>query len=212
LAWILLISSGGPIARTEAAEPPALNPFSKAGDAITQQREDAVPGYIEMSDGTIYCGHIYLTRDKRLKIYDPTVERQREIPLSAVKEIECRVAKEWMEREWRPKETANSEILYTGRTYPSRKYTFVLTLKDDRRIEGMLAGIVYIAPDAQPPKPGQPQEDPEELSFVLHDRDKGKIGETLKSLKYLKRIKLGEDACKEGQRKASIRRPSSTKR
>ena len=207
MVWVLLFLGGVPAARSSGADSPAaLNPFSKGGDAIAQQRDDAVPGYVEMSDGSILCGQVYLTRDKRLKIFDPTIERQREIPLQAVKEIECRVAKEWMEREWRPKETANSEILYTGRTYPSRKYTFTLTLSDGRKIDGSLAGIVYLTPEAQP---GQ---EVETESFLLHDRDKGKVGETLKSLKYVKRIKLGEDACNEGKRKAGSHRPKTTKR
>ena len=50
-----------------AAEPPALNPF---GSAAAEQRDDAVPGCLELSDGSLRPGLIYLTRDKRLKIYD----------------------------------------------------------------------------------------------------------------------------------------------
>ena len=34
------------------------------------ERSDAVPGYVELSDGSIHRGRIYLTRGKRLQVYD----------------------------------------------------------------------------------------------------------------------------------------------
>ena len=54
-------------------EPPRLNPFGP----VKRDRDDAAPGYVEMSDGRILVGDIYMTRDKRLKVYDPKMERQR---------------------------------------------------------------------------------------------------------------------------------------
>ena len=50
-----------------ADEPPAINPF---GQTSSSEREDAVPGRLELSDGSAHTGLIYLTRDKRLQIYD----------------------------------------------------------------------------------------------------------------------------------------------
>ena len=96
-----------------AAEPPTIDPFGQAPAA----REDGIPGYIELSDGTVRPGLIYLTRDMRLKVYDEQLQRQREAPLQAVKQIECNVKREWMEREWRFKETTSDEKVYTGRSY-----------------------------------------------------------------------------------------------
>ena len=87
---------------------------------------------------------IYLTRDKRLKIYDEQLQRQREVPLQAVKEIECKVKKEWMEKEWKFKETTSDEKIYTGRSYPAREYLHTITLRDGRTITGPLAAIVYV--------------------------------------------------------------------
>ena len=124
---------------TAAEEPPAINPFGPKSDA----REDAVPGYIETSDGKITPGMLYLTRDMRLKINDQSIQRQREIPLRVVKQIDCAVKKEWMEREWRFKELASDEKLYTGRSYPAREYEHTITLRDGRTIRGPLAAIVY---------------------------------------------------------------------
>ena len=108
------------------------------------EREDALPGFIELSDGSIHFGRVYMTRDKRFKIYDSKLQRQREIPLAKIRQIECKVDKEWEEREWRFKELAKDEKLYTGRSYPAREYSCVVTLRgraDDRRHHYELAVV-----------------------------------------------------------------------
>lgn len=186
-------------------EPPALNPFGP----VRHEREDAIPGYLEMSDGKVYPGAIYMTRDKRLKLYDESLERQREVPLRVVKQIECKVLKEWMEREWRFKELTKAEKYYTGRKYPSREYTHTITLNDDRTITGPLAEIVYVKPylDPKATPSGSYRPEAKVERFMLHKRDKGKPGEDLKSLTYVRLIKLGEEALEEGRRKAARYRP-----
>jgi len=188
-------------------EPPALNPFGP----VRNEREDAVPGYLEMSDGTVYPGAIYMTRDKRLKMYDETLERQREIPLRVVKQIECKVLKEWMEKEWRFKELALNEKYYTGRQYPAREYVHTITLQDDRTIAGPLGEVVYVKPyaDYKETPSGGYRPEAEAQRFLLHKRDKGEPGEDLKSLAYVRLIKLGEEALEEGRRKAARHRPAS---
>ena len=94
-----------------AEEPPSLNPFGK----MPSEREDAMPGYLEMSDGSIHYGQLYMTRDKRFQVYDEKAQRQREVPLRVVKQLDCKVKKEWMEKEWKFKELAKDEKMYTGR-------------------------------------------------------------------------------------------------
>jgi hypothetical protein len=190
IAAVLLLGSS----TVGGAEPPALNPFGQA----PSQREDAVPGYVELSNGSIHAGMIYLTRDKRLQIYDKQLQRQREVPLQAVKKIECSVKREWLEKEWKFKETANDEKLYTGRSYPAREYLHTITLKDGRTITGPLSAIVYVGPLQSVDAPAgtyQPESEPEQ--FLLSKRNKGEMGESLKSLVYVKRIKLGQEALDE---------------
>ena len=172
-----------------AAEPPALNPF---GSTPSSQRDDAVQGVVELSDGSSHPGKIYLTRDKRLQVYDQQLQRQREIPLQAVRKIECTVKREWMEKEWRFKEGANDEKLYSGRSYPAREYLHTITLKNGKTITGPLSTIVYVRPvkpggsaSTDRSKPAEPER------FLLSKRNKGEMGETLKSLVYVKRIRLG---------------------
>ncbi len=184
-------------------EPPAINPFGSTAPA----REDAVPGYIELSNGQVIAGKVYMTRDKRVKAYDSELKRQREIPLNRIQEIECIVLREWMEKEWRFRELAKDEKEYTGRSYPSREYKHAITLTDGRKIEGPLAEVIYIEPEmggqAGSASDGRPYT--EALRFLLHKRQKGKVGEDLKSLVYVKRIKLGEEALAEGKQKAAAK-------
>jgi hypothetical protein len=184
---------------TWADEPPAINPFGP----VPQDREDAVPGYLEMSDGKVYPGGIYMTRDKRLKVYDEKFERQREIPLSAIRQIECKVVKEWTENEWRFKESALDEKLSTGRSYPARQYAYTITLSDGRTITGPVAEILYVRPDSASGDPAGATKR-EAQRFILHKRDKGQLGTSLKALKYVKRIKLGEAALEEGRKRLQI--------
>ena len=206
-ALVLLLAVGAQQRSARADEPPALNPFAPA----KQARDDAMPGYVEMSDGKILAGDIYLTRDKRLKLYDETVKRQREIPLRVVKQIECKVLKQWMEKEWRFKEMANDEKYYTGREYPSREYVHTITLQDDRTITGPLAEIIYVQPFTYSPSESlsyRPAVKPERI--LLSKRDKGEIGSDLKSLSYVRLIKLGEEALEEGRKKAGQYRPETS--
>ena len=181
-----------------AAEPPAINPFGQR----PTQREDAVPGCIELSDGSVHPGLIYLTRDKRLKIYDEQLQRQREIPLRVVTQIDCAVKKEWMEREWKYKETTSDEKMYTGRSYPAREYLHTITLRDGRTITGPLAEIVYVQPQDDSSKTTREgSAEPKVERFVLNKRNKGEAGQELQSLVYVKRIKLGKEAMEEGRKK-----------
>jgi len=183
-----------------AAEPPVISPFGRAAAV----RRDALPGYVEMSHGEIIPGHVYLTRDARLKLHDEKVQRQREVPLRAVRQIQCAVKKEWMERQWRFKELTRAEKVYTGRSYPARQYVHTITLHDGRTLSGGLSAVVYVRPCSHAPsESGKYNTPPQPRRCILHKRDKGKIGEKLESLHYVKLIKLGEAALAEGRKKAA---------
>ena len=176
------------------SEPPALNPFGSAAERVkSPRRGDAVPGFLETSDGKAHPGQITLTRDARLKIFDEQQKKHREIPLKAIKRIDCSVLKEWVEEEWRFKENASDEKYFTGRTYPAREYTHKITLQNGQKIEGTLSGIVYVR--------AEPAENP--TRYLLHKRDKGEPGTDLRSLVYVRTIQLGPKALEEGKRKAA---------
>ncbi len=92
-----------------------------------------------------------MTRDKRLQVWDEQLQREREVPLGVVRQIECSVQKEWMEKEWRFAESASDAKVYTGRAYPAREYTHTVTLEDGRKLTGPLAEILYVQPLAASP-------------------------------------------------------------
>jgi hypothetical protein len=189
----LLVLLALPAARGRQSEPPALNPFGSRAEREDQKRDDAVPGFVEMSDGKVHPGQVMLTRDARLKVFDEQQKKHREIPLKAIKRIDCTVQKEWVEEEWRFKENASDEKYFTGRSYPAREYTQTITLQNGQKIEGTLSGIVYVRAD--------PAAEPER--YLLHKRDKGDPGTDLKSLVYVRSIQLGAKALEEGKRKAA---------
>ncbi len=161
-----------------AAEPPTIRPFGPRPTAAI----DACPGSIELSDKTIVQGMISLTRDHRLKIHDNSLGRQREIPLRVIRKIECAVKKEWLEKEWRFRENANDAKVFTGRSYPVREYLYTITLRDGRKIRGAISAILYLQKGA-----GEKR-----LRFLLHKRQKGKIGTPLKSLIHVQCVVLDE--------------------
>jgi hypothetical protein len=176
-------------------EPPALNPFGSKQERQDQSRDESVPGYLEISDGTIKPGRLSLTRDTRLKIFDEARKLHREVPLQAIKRIDCTVLKEWVEKEWRFKENANDEKYFTGRTYLVREYTHKITLQNGQTIQGSLSAIVYLQAESAEHRD----------RFLLHKRDKGEQGTDLKSMVYVRSIRLGANAFEEGKRPRSRR-------
>ena len=189
--WLRFVAVLGAItlvATGRADEPEPANPFGKRAKV----REDARPGYVELSDGAVVPGSFFLTREARLRIYDAALQRQRDVPLQAIRKIECSVEKEWLEKEWRFKEAANDEKVYTGRSYPSREYQYTITLSDGRTIKGPLAAIVYVQADA----------DHDAERFLLHKRDKGELDQPLKALLYVRKIELGDEALADGKKRA----------
>lgn len=175
LVWLVALCAAA------ANEPPAINPF---GPSETGQRADAMAGYLQLSDGTVIAGRLFLTRDARLKVYDTESERIREIPLAAVKRIQCRVEKEWIEKQWRFKENANNEKVYTGHSYPVRQYTHKITLNNGAEVDGPLSAIIYI----------QPEQSAAPRRFLLHKRQPGPLDTSLESLVYVETIELGDTA------------------
>ncbi|GAH64145.1 unnamed protein product, partial [marine sediment metagenome] len=88
------------------------NPFGKPA----ARRSDAVPGAIELSDGTLLPGLVYLTRSKDVEIFDTSKKKQRRIPLAGILTIETIVEWERMDPEWRFKTAGDPEKVYTGKS------------------------------------------------------------------------------------------------
>ncbi len=190
VSWVMveLAVIGFTLAGAYAADQEPPNPFGQN----RSQRTDAVDGTIELSNGKTVKGRIYLTRSHNLRIYDAERERFRDVPLRVVEEVKCMIQKEWLEKEWRFKENANDEKIFTGRTYPARIYVHEIKLKRGDSIKGPLSALVYVESAEEDGKLSRNVRSPRRkpTRYLLHKRDKGKPGQTLKDLVYVKRIVL----------------------
>ena len=170
------------------AENPA-NPFAAGEESGV--RKDAVPGYVELSSGAKVPGRIFTTRAERVKIFNLEKEVYEYVPVPAVRKIETVIEWERMEKDWRFKEAGSPEKVYTGRSYPARKFAYRLTLVNGHTITGHILGQpLYLARDGKADR------------FILHDRQKGPLDSTLEDLVYLKRVVLheaGQQAIGNGQ-------------
>jgi hypothetical protein len=69
--------------------------------------------------------------------------------------------------------------VYSGRTYPARETAYTFTLTDGTVITGGSVAPLYVTTD-----------DGKTRTLVLHKRDKGDVGQTLKQLVYVARVEL----------------------
>ncbi|HUW55037.1 MAG TPA: hypothetical protein VMZ92_00225 [Planctomycetota bacterium] len=137
---------------------------------------DSVAGHLLLSNGDRVDGHVHLTRDAALKFTDPDRKKLLRIRLDELTHIEQKVITERMEKEWRWLENANDRKVYTGREYPMRELQTVLHLKTGRTLEGPMTALLFVTNEN-----GRQR-------FVLHKRQKGKPGEKLSDLLYVKLV------------------------
>ena len=171
----------------EDEEEPA-NPFG----AKEAKKPGALPGTVVLSDGKKLSGDVRLTRDKKLRFYHREKKKLLLLTLAELERIECRVLEEHMEPEWRWRENANDEKVYTGKHYPMRKLETVLHLKTGKTLVGDCTALLYVGTDNG------------ESRFVIHKRQKGEVGQTLKDLIYVKEVDLRpptKDTAPEGEKK-----------
>jgi len=137
---------------------------------------DSMPGFLVLSNGDRVTGHVHLTRDAVLKFYDPKQKKLIRVRLDELTHIEQKVVVQRMEKEWRWLENANDQKVYTGRTYPMRKLVTVLHPKHGKTLTGPLNALLYVT-NAN----GRQR-------FVIHKRQKGKVGTKLADLIYVKLV------------------------
>jgi len=164
-----------------ASRPADKTPASRAKTLSTGNRptrEDAVPGVIEMSDGTQWPGWLYTTRDKPWIVFDPAADRWRRIPFIAVLSINAVVTEEKYMLQWRWKGMGEPEKVFTGKKFPYRRFLWEFRLIDGSTIRGAVKGQpVWVAWGGRTTGP-----------LVLHERDKGKIDTKLEDVKYVRKI------------------------
>jgi hypothetical protein len=189
MALVLAVGAApgtGPPVYPPPASQPAERPPSPFGPPGLE-REDAIPGYVELSNGELAVGRIYTTRDKALRLYVRDLKRFLPIPLRSLKTIAGHL--EWgrEEPEWRWREMGSDDKLYSGRSYPVLKAYYTFTLLDGRAYTGdCQTQPLYVATRT------------ETTRFILWQRHKGELGQTLADLRYIKAAHFGEQAMQRG--------------
>jgi hypothetical protein len=151
------------------------NPFSNKNRPF---RPDAVPGVIEMSDGRQLPGWLYTTRDKPWVVFDPEMDRWRQIPFITVLSINAVITEEKYELQWRWKGMGEAEKVFTGKKFPYQRFLWQFNLIDGSSVKGTVKGQpIWARWDGKVTGP-----------LVLHERDKGKIGVKLEDAHYVKKI------------------------
>ncbi|MCY2930862.1 MAG: hypothetical protein NTV86_15500, partial [Planctomycetota bacterium] len=115
-------------------------PAAAAEPARGPAREDALPGVIELSDGSVTAGWLYTTREKNLEVYQENLKQWRQVPLLTVLSIQAVVKEETMELRWRWKGMGEVEKEYTGAKYPFRRLEWRFKLIDGTTVEGAVKG------------------------------------------------------------------------
>ena len=142
---------------------------------------DVVPGTIILSTGEKICGEVFLTRGKRLRIWDLERELYRDFELKKIAQMRIKVKRQRIEKEWRFKEEGSPEKVFTGRFYPRLDFTLTLTLLNGKRVE---CNLVRGQPLYVQPPQGKKRR------FILQPHLKGEVGQTPGLLVYPKEIVL----------------------
>jgi hypothetical protein len=167
-----------PVAESQPATQPAAARSSPLHADSPLRRADALPGVIELSNGLQLAGWMCGTRDKPWMVWVAEEKRWRRIPPAAVLSITAIVDQEEMKLRWRWKAMGEPEKVYTGESYPFRRLRWRFRLADGSEIIGAVKGQpLWIGAGNQTHGP-----------FLLQERSKGKDGQSLAELVYVRRI------------------------
>ena len=164
------------------AQPATTQPAgtTETDEAISPRpsREDALPGVVELSDGSIIAGMLYTTREHDWSVYVEGERLWRRVPFLCVLGIRAVVVEEKMEPRWRWKAMGEPERVYTGAEYPARRLEWKFRLIDGSEIAGTVKGQpLWVERDGRRLGP-----------FILHERSSGRDGESLADLVYVRRV------------------------
>lgn len=157
---------------TRPANKPTTSPFKAAED---DGRRHAT---MMLSDGEKIKGRFSTTLDRPLRVFDTEAKEYRDVPFKLIKSIEAKVIWERDEKEWHFRESGSDIKEYSGKTYPARETEYTFTLTSGQTLSGAVAGPLYL------------QTDGDDKTFILHKRDKGEVGQTLKQLVYIVRVEF----------------------
>lgn len=171
LDWLLSRAATAPATRPADTQPAV--PFERPGEDPEKRK-----GFILLSNNEKIPGTICTTREKPIRIWDPSAKQYVDVPWALIKSMEARVLWERDEKEWHFVESGSDIKEYSGKTYPARELEYVVTLVNGQTITGGIVAPLYVSGSGHT------------LTFVLYKRQKGDLGKTLKDLVYVKRVEL----------------------
>ena len=163
----------------------ALAACASAGVFEEPPADYKLPGSITTSDSKSVSGLVYTTLGKPVKIYDPTPKKFVAFTLAEVSRIDVQIAEQHEEPYWYWKESGSDEKIYTGKTYPWRKYLTTVTFVSGKKITGQFSGLIHIDSDGK------------KTSYTLYKRQKGKEGQKPDDLVFVKSIVLNHKTTEE---------------
>jgi len=180
LDFLLDAATNAPATRPAAGDAQAAtrpaNPFAEdghAGDSGTVR-----PGQILLSSGQKVRGKFATTPKTPLRVWVEKDRAYREIAFGEIRSAVAHVEWERNEREWQFVESGSDIKRYSGKTYPIRELQYVLTLKDGTAVRGSVVAPIHLKAPAG------------HVTFVLHKRQKGEVGQSIRDLAYVQRLDL----------------------
>ncbi len=133
-------------------------------------------GVITLSNGERISGLIGHTPFKPIRVWIAEKSEYRDIPFSMVRFIDSQVVWERDEKEWHFKQSGSDIKEFSGKTYPARLLQYTITMTTGEKVTGGVVEPLYIQlPDGS-------------VTYALHKRDKGDVGQTLAQLVYVKQV------------------------
>jgi len=165
------------------AEEAPVSPFGRR----TRERADAVEGTLSTSDGKTYEGKLYLTRDKKLEVFDLDRKKWYKLKLKEIASLRFEIESEIEEKEWRWKEGGSDVKVYTGRSYFDRKYIVNVKLSSGESLRGHVRGApIYVKGEGG-----------KAVRFMLRKDQRGEWGQKPDQIVYVKEIVFGPGERKE---------------
>jgi hypothetical protein len=175
LDFLLSKSSG---LATQPTTTPTTEPSSPIQSGATA---DSRQGMIVLSSGDKLHGEIAHTQRKPIRIWVEADKEYKDVQFASIRAIDVRVVWERLEKEWNFKESGSDVKVYSGKTYPAREMQYQITLDNGKTITGGVSEPLYLlAPDGS-------------VTYVLHKRDKGELGQSLDELVYVKHVEFGDE-------------------
>lgn len=150
-----------------------------------------VRGALTTSDGKTYTGTLYTTQGRPLRIFDRGSNKYVEFSLREISRIDVSIEEEHEEPYWYWKENGSDEKVFSGNTYPWRKYITTVTLLGSRSITGDLDGLVYVEvpsvgiDSSVQTSDASGETGPRKYSFLFHQRQKGEEKQKPADLVYV---------------------------